>query len=321
MIRTNDEATVSRLSAATAGYLADPYVALFVRSPKRRPPLINRGTYARTSVVRGAIARFVAGGGEQVVSLGAGFDTAFFCLAAEEGALRESTRFFELDFAAVVTQKAAVVRGSAALRALAGVGEGGDAGRLLGERYAVLAADLRDVGAVEAALASAGFDGAKPTLFVAEAVLVYMEAARSDALIEWARASCPSSAFLLYEMVRPDDAFGREMVANIETRGCPLLSIRTYPGLKEQRQRFLSRGWAKCTATDMQELYSRVVCADAAETSRLQRVEMLDEFEQFDMIMRHYCIVIATVGGHDCTHISLPAKPAVPLHGGLKYID
>lgn len=45
--RTDEDASVSRLSAVEVGYLEDPFAKLFVdsRSRGRRFPIINRGIY------------------------------------------------------------------------------------------------------------------------------------------------------------------------------------------------------------------------------------------------------------------------------------
>jgi hypothetical protein len=61
--------------------------------------------------------------------------------------------------------------------------------------------------------------GRLPTLFVSECCLVYLEPPDARALLAWAAAAsapAPASAVAVYEMVRPDDAFGRTMVANLE---------------------------------------------------------------------------------------------------------
>ena len=38
-------------------------------------------------------------------------------------------------------------------------------------------------------------------------------------------------AFINYEMINPDDKFGRQMVENIEMRGCSLLGLHDCPSL------------------------------------------------------------------------------------------
>ena len=56
-----------------------------------------------------------------------------------------------------------------------------------------------------------------PTLFISECVLVYMPGEDSGRVIEWAASIFTGGAvFMTYEQIRPDDAFGRTMMANLE---------------------------------------------------------------------------------------------------------
>ena len=216
---------------------------------QRRPPIINRGTFARVTAMRMLIRRFLElaprgegeGASRQVLVLGAGFDTAVFQLQ-REGALAGSA-YFELDFPDIVREKSRIVREQRLLcGSLCGPAAGGEPldGRIeacpeTGEltvqasadsgRYCLRAVDLRQLECVRETLMQAGFDTALPTLVVAECVLIYMEAQHSDALIEWVGSSLPRAAFLVYEQIRPHDPFGRMMVGNIAARGCPLRSI------------------------------------------------------------------------------------------------
>ena len=73
-------------SAVNLGYMKDPFVHHFVRKPTKRPPLINRGYFARQTAIDTLIDGFLKAGGDtvkkQIISLGAGFDTRFFQLKA-----------------------------------------------------------------------------------------------------------------------------------------------------------------------------------------------------------------------------------------------
>ena len=271
------------------------------------------------------------GASRQVLVLGAGFDTAAFQLQ-REGALAGSA-YFELDFADVVREKSRIVREQRLLcGSLCGPAAGGepldgrieacpDTGELTVQasadsgRYCLRAVDLRQLECVRETLMQAGFDTALPTLVVAECVLIYMEAQHSDALIEWVGSSLPRAAFLVYEQIRPHDPFGRMMVGNIAARGCPLRSIGAllacpasasgphraalraaqYPDLEDVCGRFRSRGWDWAVAQDMDAVYRHVL--DADEKARTERLEMFDEFEEWHMLMQHYCLLYACTDG------------------------
>lgn len=59
---TNDDATVSKLSASTNGYYSDPFLPHFVSASHRtkRAPLINRGYYARVAAISSIVDQFIA---------------------------------------------------------------------------------------------------------------------------------------------------------------------------------------------------------------------------------------------------------------------
>ncbi|KAJ1494827.1 S-adenosyl-L-methionine-dependent methyltransferase, partial [Baffinella frigidus] len=175
-----------------------------VSKPVVRPPMINRGHYARVAVIRGL---------EQIVNVGGGLDSTYFCLRAANAAPRGG--FFEVDLPDVVVTKTSKIRASPQLQALctpagggAGAGEpGGEGGGLDGEDgdgagdkggscegegeqggegggqeggnkggYHLVTGDVRELGQLEEALRAAGVDFSAPTLFLSECVLVYLGA-------------------------------------------------------------------------------------------------------------------------------------------------
>lgn len=301
---TNDEAFAAKVSAVRRGYLVDPYALALASSAtpggafSPRQPMINRGTFARVTFVRRHVARFVAaqpaGALPQVVSLGAGLDTLPFVLLGGGG---RPLRYVEVDFPGIVAAKAAAVKATPAVAAVFARMEPAGAGlRAAGARggeYCVAACDLRDVGALRAVLDAAGVDRAAPTVFVSECVLVYMDPAASDALVRLAaREFTGARAWVNYEPVEPADPFGVQMVANIALRGSPLVGIGAYPSVAAQKARFESAGFDDVESLSMREAIDGLL--DKRERARLDGLEMLDEFEEFRMMMEHYCVVWAT---------------------------
>nr|KAJ3419354.1 carboxy methyl transferase for protein phosphatase 2A [Polyrhizophydium stewartii] len=115
---TNDDALVCKLSAATTGYLADPFVSVLLkRLPHRVAPIMHRGTYVRTAALDALVARFMgvaaaAGRRSQVVSLGAGSDTRFLLLKVGQEGRRNPGLYVEIDFPQITSKKAmALARG------------------------------------------------------------------------------------------------------------------------------------------------------------------------------------------------------------------
>ncbi|OXB38821.1 leucine carboxyl methyltransferase 1 [Cryptococcus neoformans] len=116
---TDDDAASSRLSAAQAGYLHDPFASLLYKAPMsqpgavppqgasraRKPPLINVGTHHRTWGIDLLVDRFLQSGGKQVVSLGAGSDTRFWRLMSR-ATPPDLAKYVEIDFPHLTSPKA-----------------------------------------------------------------------------------------------------------------------------------------------------------------------------------------------------------------------
>jgi [phosphatase 2A protein]-leucine-carboxy methyltransferase len=87
---TDNDAALARLSAVQKRYLEDPYIRYLVpraRLAPARSPLINIGTYVRTSALDALIHQWLhlserTGQKCQIVSLGAGSDTRFWRIVA-----------------------------------------------------------------------------------------------------------------------------------------------------------------------------------------------------------------------------------------------
>eukprot|EP00053_Salpingoeca_punica_P005865 m.57004 g.57004 ORF g.57004 m.57004 type:complete len:340 (+) comp13429_c0_seq2:153-1172(+) len=289
VIATNDDATISKRSAVDAGYWKDDFIKAFSSNLEvtKRPPLINRGYFARVAAFRMVIDQFLAltEGKGQIVSLGAGFDTLFWRLAKDKAKM---AKYLEMDLDEVVAKKIGLIRGSRALtRGLEGY-EG---------VYAVVAADLRNVETIHKELELHHFDPKAPTLFMAECVLVYMESDATTKLLSWIASHYSQAFFLNYEQINPNDNFGKMMIKNLEARGCSLRGLAGCPDLQAQKDRYLHCGWDSADAVDMNEVYRRL---PAEERARVEKLEIFDELEEWTLINSHYCMSWAA---HDATKL------------------
>jgi tRNA wybutosine-synthesizing protein 4 len=296
VIQTNDDAAASKLSAIRLGYWRDDFLHHFVRAPTRRPPLFNRGYYTRVAAIHNLLQQFLKAGGtqlpKQVVVLGAGFDTTYF-QKKSEGLFQDSTTFFELDFAEVVKRKSAIIMSNRELLGLLGdessISMTHDG--LHAKNYHLVAADLRAIGDVNKALEAAGLDKGIPTLFLSECVLIYMNDEHSSAVIRWA-ATFQRAVFVTYEQILPDDAFGRMMLKNLEERNVHLHGLRSRPDIETQRRAYLGLDWEEVQVEDMNKISASLLGRE--ELTRLNRIEMFDEIEEWRLTQAHYCIVLAT---------------------------
>ncbi|KAM8855836.1 tRNA wybutosine-synthesizing protein 4 [Spinachia spinachia] len=309
---TNDSSVVSKLSAAARGYFHDDFLRHFVCKKARRAPLINRGYYVRWKAVDYCVRRFLQVTkncpARQILSFGAGFDSAYFRLHADEALDRAVV--FEVDFPDVSRRKAALIASNAALRDALELGSPPPTGpvHVSSGQYQLIGVDVREASRVEEALGTAGLDWTAPTLVLSEVVLTYMETQSSDAVISWASKLLPQSLFVMYEQIHPGDPFGRVMQNHFLKLNSTLHALRRYPDVAAQRRRFLDRGWEQCVCLDMNDFYLGMVAEE--ERCRVESLEPFDEYEEWHQKCSHYFILTASRGPLMAQALLTPAPAA-----------
>jgi len=310
---THVDAALAKISCGRLGYFEDKWTEQLVRNtrPYPRSPLIHRGYYSRVSAMRRTVMRFMercpVGGGVQIVNLGAGVDSLYFWLRDSPDRWREDLVYFEVDFPEVLSKKLTAILRKQSLWPMLDASsqedlvssENGVSGtrELRTKHCRFVSTDMRVLPELEDAVIAAGFQNDRPTIFLSECVMVYMQAIHGDSIIQWASSAVSGapSAMVVYEQFNPHDPFGKVMVENLTSRGCPLLSIFDYPTLDSQSERYLQRGWEKCWLADMNQIYSRHL--DEKDVERIHKLEMMDEFEEWHLIQNHYFQLIATRSG------------------------
>ena len=136
----------------------------------------------------------------------------------------------EIDFHDVVQKKTKIIESNEKMSEIMG-----EAKTVLGSKspYRLFASDVREGSFLKEQLAEAAVDFSLPTLVLTECLLIYMKKDDSQGVIQWvSEAFTGDLAFVNYEMINPDDQFGRMMVENLENRGCQLLGIHDCPTLQ-----------------------------------------------------------------------------------------
>ncbi|KAL8940221.1 MAG: hypothetical protein Q9216_002930 [Gyalolechia sp. 2 TL-2023] len=297
--QTDQDASVSRLSAVQLGYLDDPFAELFVAGQnQRRFPIINRGTYVRTTAIDNLVHRFLSASPsqKQVISLGAGSDTRFFRLKSHSPSFPPFL-YHELDFSSNTAQKIATITRSSVLRDLIpdqiAISENLTA--LSSSSYNIHPLDLRalDPASTTSPPALQHIDPALPTLLLSECCLIYLLPHLADAAATYfTRTLFPASTpigLILYEPINPNTPFGRVMVSNLAARGIVLQTLKRYGSLEAQKERLRVYGFdGGREARTVDDLWEEEVNQD--EKERVAGLEMMDEVEEWRLLAGHYCV-------------------------------
>jgi [phosphatase 2A protein]-leucine-carboxy methyltransferase len=288
--QTDHDATSSRLSAVSLGYVQDPYARDFLKAGEEIPkryPIINRGTYVRTTAIDLLVKRFIQsdpGQRKQIICLGAGSDTRFWRLHDQD--LKSPVDYHEIDFETNVVQKRSVIRQPGSPIAQKTLQAEKD-----GWTYHLHALDLRDLTA-KSPPSIPNLNPDLPTLLLSECCLCYLPPEMATSVLHYFTLNLSGPlALILYEPIRPFDAFGRTMVTNLASRGIHLQTLKRYGSLEAQRLRLRQAGFADAQGVrDVGQLYQSEDWVEGGERERVEKLEWLDEVEEWDLLARHYCV-------------------------------
>lgn len=295
--QTDHDASSSRMSAIQLGYLEDE-VAKHLwpagQEVPKRYPIINRGTFVRSQAIDRLITLFLqstSGRRVQIVSLGAGSDTRFFRFSTKGIFSTRQVDYHELDFESNVNQKRDRLRSSTYLSDLLLQAE------KVGCHYHLHSIDLRDLTA-KAPPTIPNLDPGRPTLLLSECCLCYLAPDTASSVVQYFKMNLKSSvALIVYEPIRPFDAFGKTMVTNLASRGIHLQTLKRYSTLEAQRQRMKLAGFdGGQGARDVYELWQDDAWVLAAERQRVESLEWLDEIEEWQLLASHYCVAWGWTG-------------------------
>ncbi|KAK2739656.1 carboxy methyl transferase for protein phosphatase 2A [Myotisia sp. PD_48] len=284
-------------------------------SPLTRNILTSPGTYVRTTAIDTLITRFLGTGKtkKQIISLGAGSDTRVFRLLSRHSDCE--LVYHELDFPANTSTKIAKILSSPSLlqalriptRDQISVSENNDA--LHSKHFHIHPVDLRSLSAGGPLQA---VDTTLPTLLISECCLIYLSPVEAINVISYFTNTLfpPSTgdhdendgndkqtktemttplALIIYEPFRPDDPFGRTMVANLAARGIKLQTLHRYGTPDAQRNRLREHGFlGGQRVADVDFIWENWVSQD--EKDRVAGLEMLDEIEEWALLAKHYCV-------------------------------
>lgn len=282
------------------------------------------GTYVRTAAIDGLVDRFLGSDQtrpRQIISLGAGSDTRFFRL--KERFPDISLIYHEFDFAVNTAAKIKQMQMPSFVECAKSrcdidllsdntsppTGHAQQETLLLrGDQslYRLHPLDLRALTKrgrsrlqIEQDFSQMGIHLDVPTLLLSECCLIYLPPEDADAVLSYftsAFSPATSVGVIVYEPIRPHDAFGRTMVSNLTARGIHLQTLNAHDSLTAQRERMRKHGFGSTVGSGAQGAEAADVdfvwqaWIDGKEKERVENLEWMDEVEEWKLLARHYCV-------------------------------
>ena len=272
----------------------------------------------RTTAIDRLVDRFLGAkpsGRKQIISLGAGSDTRFFRL--KQNFPDTDLVYHELDFPSNTTAKIKQLRRPPFVNlaaklcrvdlAASNVHISSDGAGLISSEspnyfihaqdVRMLSADARDQGlGNHQPPRPSGVLTTIPTLLISECCLIYLSPEEADSVLHHFTSMFSDEiplGIVIYEPIRPHDAFGRTMVSNLMARGIHLQTLNAFDSLEAQRARLRKHGFGReqgemARAEDLDFIWKQWI--DESEKERVEGVEWMDEVEEWRLLMQHYCV-------------------------------
>ena len=295
-------------------------------------PIIRRGTHARVCCMDRAIAAALDhvqkhNGSStssksilQVLALGAGKDTSYFRLRAgelwtTESYLRPRVRWYEVDQHDMIKFKQKRIRQFSLYNHNHIKSYNRNVANEEDDEHYLIGFNLQDPInlLIDDLIQNHNFDISTPTLILLECVQMYLPDRANRLMLSGLGCALKDAMLAIYDpmLLGEGDGFGRVMLRNLQRRklipivykvssdgqsesDCDLPALLVVRDLSQQIEKLHSCGFSHvCGACDMLEAYqSRVLTIEQRNTA--QRCEMLDELEEWALLMKHYSFIVVS---------------------------
>ena len=231
-------------------------------------PLINRGTFCRVYSINSTIYKIIENIPKDqninILVLGSGFDTLYFNLMNQK---HTNITFLEFDFQEIINKKNKIIEHSKILKGIKN------------DNYYLLSCDItkntKFKETIESTIPKNKIDDL--TIVICECLLVYIERETTIDMLLTLKNLFPNLIIIEYDLVGANDAFGKEMIDNLQMRNIELKGFVEVPDIKSQIERLKDCKMDQVEIVDLLYVYNKMVPRD--ERRRIDMLEMMDEFE------------------------------------------
>lgn len=167
-----------------------------------------------------------------------------------------------------------------------------DKGNLISDKYNLLSCDISNVqqfsSLLEQNVENLKFNDL--TIIIAECLLVYIDKDKTIELLKYINSKFENVIFLGYDLINSNDNFGKEMIINLRDRNISIPSYEKIITNKDQEARLIQSGFINALSVDMLTYYNEFISLE--DRKKIESIEYLDEFEEFNLLQKHCCFLI-----------------------------
>jgi len=258
-------------------YFSDPFILQMVPENEHRPllPLMNRGTFCRyfsiNSTVRKILNSVPKTENVNIIIPGSGFDTLYFNLMNEK---YTNINVYELDFKKIIEKKTKIIKNS---------------NLKIDKNYNLIACDITDINLLKKTFENLPNKN-DLTIIIFECILVYLDKETTVKIINEFKNIFKNLIVIEYDLIGANDMFGKEMVQNLKSRNIELRGFYDVPDLDSQIKRLKECEFDFVQFKNLLWVYNSMISKE--ERRRIDLLEMMDEFEEFNLLQSHACFGI-----------------------------
>ena len=288
---TSNDALKTKISCVISNYYKDPFICYMEpgSNHKKFLPLINRGTYCRVFAINSKLHEAINNFRKldeyknskiNIIILGSGFDTTYFNLMSEG---YTNIEFYEFDYKEIIDKKLKYISKAKPLLNIINKNK---------NNYHLINCDITNKKLFTETLNNIKTQENDLTIVICECLLVYIEESVTIEMISCLTDKFSNMYLLEYDLIGPDDPFGKEMVDNLKTRDIYLKGFDDVKNINDQINRLKKLNFEDINIVDMYHVYFNVLPLE--ERKRIEKLELMDEFEELNLLQRHACFGFAS---------------------------
>ena len=288
---TSNDALKTKISCVLCKYYQDPFILFMEPGMNHRKflPLINRGTYCRVFAINSKLHEILDNHKKleefkdskiNIIILGSGFDTTYFNLMSEG---YTNIEFYEYDYKKIIDQKLKYI---SKFKQLSEIVKNNN------NNYHLIDCDITNKKLFSESLNQIKSSEKDITIVICECLLVYIDRDITVDMLSTINERFDNVYILEYDLIGPDDPFGKEMVDNLRSRNINLRGFNDVKNVKDQIERLKDAKFEDVNIVDMYYIYFKFLPVE--DRKRIERLELMDEFEELNLLQKHACFGYAS---------------------------